>query len=79
MAQKGARKRPLRFLYATQAGVRPPRIVLFCSEPEAVRDSYRRYLENRLRERFGLEGTPIRLQLRGRREPARRPGARRQS
>lgn len=67
MAQRGPRKRPLKFFYATQVGVRPPSFVLFCSEPAAVKESYRRYLENRLRERFDLEGTPIRLQLRARR------------
>jgi GTP-binding protein len=68
MAQRGTRKRPLRFLYATQVGVRPPTFVLFCSDPAGVKESYRRYLENRLRERFDLEGTPLRIQLRGRRE-----------
>jgi GTP-binding protein len=68
MAQRGTRKRPLKFLYATQVGVQPPSIVIFCSDPAGVKDSYRRYLENRLRERFGLEGAPLRIQLRGRRE-----------
>ncbi|RIK97474.1 MAG: ribosome biogenesis GTPase Der [Proteobacteria bacterium] len=71
MAQRGARKRPLRFLYATQTGVRPPSFVIFCSDPSGVRASYRRYLENRLRERFELQGTPIRITLRGRREKSR--------
>jgi GTP-binding protein len=42
--------------------------VIFCSDPSGVKDSYRRYLENRLRERFRLAGTPIRITLRGRRE-----------
>ncbi|MDJ0869453.1 MAG: ribosome biogenesis GTPase Der [Myxococcota bacterium] len=68
MAQRGPRKRPVRFFYATQVGVRPPSFALFCTEPAAVRDSYRRYLENRLRERFELAGTPVRLHLRSRRE-----------
>jgi len=67
MAQRGPRKRPLKFFYATQVGQRPPTFVLFCTEPEAVKESYRRYLENRLRERFDLEGAPVRLQLRARR------------
>ncbi|HSJ95650.1 MAG TPA: ribosome biogenesis GTPase Der [Myxococcota bacterium] len=67
MAQRGPRKRPLKFFYATQVAQRPPTFVLFCSEPAAVKESYRRYLENRLRERFDLEGTPVRLQLRARR------------
>jgi GTP-binding protein len=67
MAQSGPRKRPLKFFYATQVGQRPPTFVLFCTEPSAVKESYRRYLENRLRERFDLEGAPVRLQLRARR------------
>ncbi|MEB2343128.1 MAG: ribosome biogenesis GTPase Der [Deltaproteobacteria bacterium] len=67
MAQRGPRKRPLRFFYATQVAQRPPTFVLFCTEPAAVKESYRRFLENRLRERFDLEGAPVRLQLRARR------------
>jgi GTP-binding protein len=67
MAQRGPRKRPLKFFYATQVAQRPPTFVLFCTEPSAVKESYRRYLENRLRERFDLEGAPVRLQLRARR------------
>ena len=68
MAQRGTRKRPLRLLYATQVGVRPPSIVIFCSDPAGVKESYLRYLENNLRERFDLGGTPLRIQLRSRRE-----------
>jgi len=71
MAQSGPRKRPLKFFYATQVGRRPPNFVLFCTEPSAVKESYRRYLENRLREHFDLEGTPVRLQLRARRSKER--------
>lgn len=66
MAQRGSRKRPIKFFYATQATVRPPTFVLFCTEPASVRASYRRFLENQLRERFDLRGTPIRLRLRSR-------------
>ncbi len=66
MAQRGPRKRPIKFFYATQTGVRPLTFVLFCTEPEAVQPSYRRFLENRLREAFGLRGTPVRLRLRRR-------------
>lgn len=68
LAQRGTRRRPLRFLYATQTGIRPPSFLIFCSDPSGVKDSYLRYLENRLRERFKLAGTPIRISLRGRRE-----------
>jgi GTP-binding protein len=66
MAQRGARKRPIKFFYATQTGVAPPTITLFCTEPEAVQPSYRRFLENRLRERYELAGVPVRLRLRAR-------------
>jgi GTP-binding protein len=66
MAQRGRRKRPLKFFYATQASVAPPTFVLFCTDPQAVQPSYRRFLENRLRERFDLEGTPVRIRLRTR-------------
>ena len=66
MAQRGPRRRPLKFFYATQTAVRPPTFVLFCSEPGSVQPSYRRFLENRLRESFDLKGTPIRLRLRAR-------------
>ena len=57
-------KRRLRIRYATQAKARPPTFVLFTNRPSELADSYRRYLENGLRDRFGLEGTPIRLTLR---------------
>jgi len=66
MAQSGPRKRLLKFFYATQAAVSPPTFVLFCTEPESVTTAYRRFLENRLRETFDFEGTPIRLHLRPR-------------
>ena len=68
MAQRGTRRRPLKFFYATQTATRPPTFVLFCTEPEAVQPAYRRFLENRLRETFDLEGTPVRLRLRARSE-----------
>ena len=57
---------PLKFFYATQPATRPPTFVLFCSEPDAVQRSYRRFLENQLRESFGLAGAPVRLRLRKR-------------
>lgn len=66
MAQRGQRKRPVKFFYATQTAQAPPTFVLFCTEPAAVAPSYRRFLENRLRESFDLEGTPVRLRLRAR-------------
>ncbi|MFH0847748.1 MAG: ribosome biogenesis GTPase Der [Chloroflexota bacterium] len=51
----------LKFLGATQKGVNPPSFVLRVSDPNLVHFSYRRYLENRLRESFGFTGTPIQL------------------
>ncbi len=47
--------------YATQAGVAPPTFVLFATDPASIHFSYRRFLENRLREQYGFDGTPIRL------------------
>ena len=58
-------RRPKLF-YATQAAIAPPTFVFFASDAAAVHFSYRRYLENRLRETFGFDGTPIRLVFRDR-------------
>ena len=67
MGRKGSGRGPIKLLYATQVGVRPPTFALFGSSPDKVSTAYRRFLENRLRESFGFEGTPIRLLLRDRR------------
>jgi GTP-binding protein len=58
-------KRPKLF-YATQAAIAPPTFVFFASDASLIHFSYRRYLENRLRETFGFDGTPIRLVFRDR-------------
>lgn len=58
----------LKVLYATQASVRPPTFVLFVNDPKIVHFSYKRYLENQIRRRFGFEGTGIRIVFRGRSE-----------
>ncbi len=55
-----------KLFYATQAAVAPPTFVFFASDASAVHFSYRRYLENQLRDRFGFDGTPIRLVFRDR-------------
>jgi GTP-binding protein len=55
-----------KLFYATQAAVAPPTFVFFASDASAVHFSYRRYLENRLRDTFGFDGTPIRLVFRDR-------------
>ena len=59
---KGAKR--LRIQYANQSGNCPPAITFFCNFPELVDDNFKRYLENRLREQFNLEGTPVRLRFR---------------
>lgn len=56
--------KPLRIYYVTQPAVRPPTIVLFVNDPELLHFSYLRYLENRIRREFPLEGTPLRLIVR---------------
>ncbi len=68
LAQQGARRRPVKFFYATQVDVRPPTFLIFCNHPEQVVPHYRRFLENRLRKAFGFYGTPVRLRFRARRE-----------
>jgi GTP-binding protein len=54
--------------YMTQASVKPPTFILFVNDPQLIHFSYVRFLENRLRETFGFEGTPIRLILRGKKD-----------
>jgi GTPase len=54
-----------RIYYLTQAGVRPPTFVAFCSSPDHVAESYRRFVINRLRKDFAYDGVPIRLFFRG--------------
>jgi len=63
------RGRPLRFYYATQARIAPPTIVVSCNNPEGVHFSYKRFLLNQFREAFPVEGTPIRLIFRGKKNP----------
>ncbi len=58
----------LKFYYATQAAVSPPTFVFFCNDPAQLHFSYRRYLENEIRQEFGFTGTPIRISFRGREE-----------
>jgi GTP-binding protein len=56
--------RPLRLYYLTQAGVAPPVFVAFTNQPGKFHFSFQRFLENRIRERFGFLGTPIVLKAR---------------
>jgi GTP-binding protein len=61
--------RRLRLDYITQPKPRPPTFVLFSSRPNALPETYRRYLVNGLREEFALPGTPVRLMLRAKANP----------
>ncbi len=56
----------LKFYYATQASVDPPRFIFFVNDHRLVHFTYERYLENLLRERYVFEGTPLRLIFRTR-------------
>jgi len=58
------RGKRLKVYYITQTGVCPPNFVFFCNDAKLFHFSYRRYLENRLREVFGFDGTPIRVVIR---------------
>jgi GTPase len=51
----------LKIFYATQVAVKPPSFVVFVNEPELMHFTYERFLENRIREAFGFEGTPIKI------------------
>ena len=61
----------VRILYAAQTSVAPPTFVFFTNVATTFHFSYERYLENRLREEFGFEGTPIRIHVRARRRKER--------
>jgi GTP-binding protein len=60
-------------LYITQASVRPPSFILFTDKAGPLHFSHERYLMNQLRKRFGFEGTPIHLKIRGRTRKKDRP------
>ncbi|MCA1030530.1 ribosome biogenesis GTPase Der [Bacillus timonensis] len=62
-SDKGVR---LKIYYATQVAIKPPTFVIFVNEPELLHFSYERFLENRIRDAFGFEGTPIRIIARAR-------------
>ncbi len=58
--------RRLKIYYMTQVGIKPPHYVIFCNDTRLFHFSYQRYLENCIRNTFGLEGTPIRISVRQR-------------
>lgn len=64
-SDKGKR---LRLYYITQASVKPPTFVVFANDKELMHFSYTRYLENKIREAFGFQGTPLKFIIRERKE-----------
>jgi len=62
------RGREVKFFYAAQTGIRPPTLSLFVNSPKGISPDYQRYLVHQLRTALGLEGAPIRLVLRARRD-----------
>ena len=70
-----AKNRRPKLFYATQAAIEPPTFIFFANDAELIHFSYRRYLENRIRDVLGFHGAPIRLVFRNR--SAERPGRRR--
>jgi GTP-binding protein len=58
--------RRLKIYYITQPSTKPPTFVCFVNNAELFHFSYQRYLENKIRETFGLEGTPVRFIIRER-------------
>ncbi|WP_037355443.1 ribosome biogenesis GTPase Der [Selenomonas sp. FC4001] len=62
------RGRRLKILFMTQADIKPPKFIIFVNDPELMHFSYLRFIENRLREMYGFEGTPLRLIVRARDE-----------
>ncbi|MGM7701691.1 ribosome biogenesis GTPase Der [Pseudalkalibacillus sp. Hm43] len=53
--------RRLKINYVTQVAIKPPTFVLFVNDPELLHFSYKRFIENRIREAFGFKGTPVRI------------------
>jgi GTP-binding protein len=62
------RGKEMRFSHVTQARGKAPTFVFFVDRPEGVHFTYQRYLENKIREQFGFQGTPIKLEFKSARE-----------
>lgn len=60
------RSKRIKFFYVTQIGVLPPRFVIFCSHPDELHFSYKRYIENSFRERLGFDKIPVSIIFRAR-------------
>jgi len=61
-----AKGKYIKLYYVTQADTKPPTFLFFCNYPELLQKSYLRYIENRLRERYGFEGVSLRIKIRKR-------------
>jgi GTP-binding protein len=73
LAEAAARNQPpavkgvaLKIYYMTQVAIKPPTFILFVNNSELLHFSYRRYLENQIRQNFGFKGTPIHFIVRNR-------------
>jgi GTP-binding protein len=64
LVDRNAPPRGVMIRFAAQTGTAPPRFTLFATRPKDVPEGYLRYLENALRERYGLYGVSVRLRLR---------------
>ena len=60
------RNKKLKIMYSTQASTHPPVFILFANDENLLKDHYKRYMENKLREAFGFKGTSIRISVRTR-------------
>jgi GTP-binding protein len=68
----------VKIYYVTQVRASPPTFMFFCNYPQAIHFSYRRFLENRIRESFGFGGSPLKLVFKKRMEKtSRKSGERR--
>jgi GTP-binding protein len=64
LVDRNAPPKGVKIRFATQTGSAPPRFALFATRPKDVSEGYLRYVENALRERYGLYGVSVRLRLR---------------
>ena len=62
------RNKRLKIMYSTQASIQPPTFILFANDEKLLKEHYKRYMENKIREAFGFFGTPIRISVRTRAE-----------
>jgi GTP-binding protein len=49
----------IKIKFISQVAIKPPTFVFFCNEPDSIKDNYKRFLERKLREKFGFKGIPV--------------------